>query len=211
MKCPHCCNSCTVEGKDMPLKTFKKIIDKYEDSLVAIGGGEPTLHPRFWDMLMYAVGRCYDGVWLATNGTITDTALTLAKLAENEIICCALSLDEAHDRSMVDEKVIDAFSKLPHAIHDIFRNSKGPIAVGRALENYKPEDMRSSEEECVCRGPLYMPNGDVLWCGCVDAPVLGNVHKGFELPDDYHDTDGCYTAYTLENHERKEMEECNAD
>jgi hypothetical protein len=214
MECPHCCRSCTSEGENRPFRTFKKIIDEYVDSHVAIGGGEPTLHPRFWDMLMYAVGRCYDGVWLSTNGSIKDTALTLAKLAKKEIIGCDLSLDEAHDRTMVADEVIDAFEALPHAIRDVFHKGIdgppiGPIAVGRALENYDPENMRKPEDECICPGPLYMPNGDVLWCGCPGAPVIGNVHKGFEIPDDFYESDECYSVYKKLKAEEA-MEESNA-
>lgn len=196
MNCPHCCNSCTSKGEDMSFRTFKKVIDECSGDYVAIGGGEPTLHPRFWDFIIYALARC-EGVWLATNGSKKEIALTLSMLAKKEVLGCELSLDEAHDRDMVDNEVVEAFEALPHGIRDVFyagEQYRGPIAQGRALENYSPGLMRKAE--CVCNGPVYMPNGDVKWCGCTNAPVIGNVYNDeIEMPEGYYDTNECYNEW----------------
>ncbi len=49
MSCEHCCYSCTHEGEDMSLETFRNCLgfDEYN----TLGGGEPTIHPLFWQFL----------------------------------------------------------------------------------------------------------------------------------------------------------------
>lgn len=81
MSCKHCCYSCTMKGKHGALP---QIIDNirfasdYSDC-VAIGGGEPTLHPDFFEILR----RCIDTfsfVWMATNGSQTNAMYRLVDI-----------------------------------------------------------------------------------------------------------------------------------
>lgn len=179
MTCDHCCYSCGPEGEDMSIRTFKNALKL--DEMISIGGGEPTLHPQFWEMLGLAIGSS-DYVWLATNGTVTDTALALAKLAKKQVIGCELSLDQFHDAYMVDQEVKQAFWNLVGGIRDITHDGKdNPIWQGRTKEYYTKEECRA---DCVCPGTLITPSGDVKPCGCEDAPILGNVNDhGFDLND----------------------------
>ena len=68
MECEHCCMSATAKGEDMSIGTFKNALEY--DEYITIGGGEPTLHPKFWEMMGLALGFG-EYVWLATNGSIT--------------------------------------------------------------------------------------------------------------------------------------------
>jgi len=184
MMCDHCCYRCTPDGEDMSIETFQNAL-AFEGECVAIGGGEPTLHPHFWEIMGIALGTA-EYVWLATNGTQTRTSLALAKMAKKGVIGCELSLDQFHEYSMVDEEVKVAFWALEHGIRDITRDgSQDPVRAGR-YNDYRDED--EGRDECPCPEPMIKPNGDVMACGCEDAPFIGNVNAAgsfIEITDDY--------------------------
>ena len=157
----------------MTLETFKNALD-YTD-YVSLGGGEPTIHPKFWEFFGLALGHCSEGLWLATNGSMTEIALTLAKIAKKGVIGCSLSRDEWHDP--IDQRVVDAFkvSKISQweQTNDgrEIRTITSPVVSGR---------QKTGTDDCICEGLFVAPNGDVKPCGCLDAPVIGNVNTGFE-------------------------------
>ena len=90
----------------MSIRTFKQCLD-LGDEMLAIGGGEPTVHPKFWELLGLALGYC-ENVWLATNGKKTDTALRLARLAARGVLGVDLSLDDWHES--IDNAVVKAYT-----------------------------------------------------------------------------------------------------
>ena len=108
MTCEHCCYSCNAQGEDMAIETMRNAINQIGGESIAIGGGEPTIHPLFWQILGESIAYS-DYVWLATNGSMTGIALALAKMAKRGVIGCALSQDEYHD--YIEPEVIAAFSK----------------------------------------------------------------------------------------------------
>lgn len=171
----------------MSLRTFEKAL-ALDDEVVAIGGGEPTVHPRFWEFLCLAIAH-YSSVWLATNGKRTDTALALAKMAKKGVISCDLSLDCYHEE--IDKKVRDAFVQdrrvVPtygvhdhnpgdlRSIRDVTASWQGIIASGRGAK------VPGASEGCPCEDPVVRPNGFIYQCGCLDAPKIGDVNKGYTL------------------------------
>ena len=180
MRCKHCCYSCTSKGQDMTLDTFKRAMQLVEDygSDLSIGGGEPTLHPEFWQFLGYALSKEFEGpLWLATNGKRTADALALAKLAKTGAIACALSQDKWHER--VEPRVVQAFTRpsaYSHTYNDShpndfreIRNITAPFNAGR---------WKSGERRCVCPDLVVQPDGKITQCGCLDSPVVGNVRSG---------------------------------
>jgi len=84
MTCAHCCYSCNRKGKHADYSTVIDAIAfcrSMNDEVISIGGGEPTLHPRFFDILK----RCLDDfnyVWFATNGSQTKTMFRLADILD---------------------------------------------------------------------------------------------------------------------------------
>lgn len=188
MSCAHCCMSATAKGKDMSIKTFRNVLH-YCDGYISIGGGEPTLHKLFWQFLCEAIGSC-EAVWLATNGSKTDIALTLAKMAKTGTIQCALSQDAYHDP--IDPKVVDAFTVDKNTdyygygrLHYEYNNLDS-----RSIRNVTNHEINAGrcdfgEDGCVCPELLVKPNGDVKLCGCVDAPFVGNVNTGLDIPLDF--------------------------
>lgn len=84
MACDHCCYSCRPgKGQHMDFSTALDAIAfaaDYTES-ISIGGGEPTLHPRFFDILSACLSR-FDYVWLATNGSQTKSMHRLANIID---------------------------------------------------------------------------------------------------------------------------------
>lgn len=52
MFCEHCGFSCTAEGEDMSMEVFERTLQVFEGSYITIGGGEPTLHPKIFEMVL---------------------------------------------------------------------------------------------------------------------------------------------------------------
>jgi len=175
--------SCTKKGEDMSITTFRNAL-KY-DGMLTIGGGEPTLHPLFWQILMEAIAHSEESLWMATNGSQTEIALALANLAKKGVLGVALSLDVFHDP--IDCKVVEAFTKSLN--HPSSYNTSTDYREIRNVSGHliKAGRCKDGEEGCICSSLFVKPNGDVKGCGCKNAPLFGNVNKGFEIPYMFED------------------------
>jgi len=197
MLCAHCGMNCTAKGEDMSFKTFKQAI-KMAGEAIVIGGGEPTIHPKFEQFLFYAMAHC-EYVLVITNGKLTDKAIALARLANKEDsnnVChlsAALSQDDYHEE--IDERVVAEFD-------GYIRNTSHHLTnAGRC--NF-------GEDGCICEGdPFVKPNGDVHQCGCEDSPKVGDVFNGFQSLTDHGDGEwSCHKDCTKEvEEEDEELEE----
>lgn len=190
--CAHCCYTCRPgAGKHMTRETWCNAIvfarDYSGSDFVAIGGGEPTLHPEFFDILKYALDS-FEYVWLATNGTRKAKMKRLYNIINQEDhaiyqedkLTVALSTDYYHDHSKVDAWVYNTWQRSVRFKRNGFelRNvSGGVIAVGRAKRTgvWSLPDTKSN---CVCNGIFINPDGDIKPCGCLDSPVIGHVSTG---------------------------------
>ena len=154
-----------------------KLAAEYGEN-ISIGGGEPTVHPLFWDFIGLAIAYTDEGPpWLATNGKLTETALILARLARKGVLSVELSQDEFHEE--IEWDVVEAFQKPKRGeymarynddfrgIRDITQGGrKEPIPVGRAAELYDAE-----QTECCCDDLFVAPNGDLYTCGCQSIKI----------------------------------------
>lgn len=186
MSCAHCGNNCTAKGRDMSEKVFAAVCQYVEDNegdegTITLGGGEPTLHPRFWQFmgLALSVGE----VWLATNGSVTKTALRLAHMAKRGVIGCALSQDVYHDP--IEDSVVQAFKRNPRKFYGDDHNPDR-----REIRDVTAKEIAAGrcdwgEDKCLCPDILVEPDGTVRTCGCADAPVLGNILTGFSIPEGF--------------------------
>ena len=183
MTCAHCCYNCTNNGEDMSLETWGKAMEM-SDGSISLGGGEPTLHPQFWQMLGESIGDQYcEYVWLATNGSQTRTAIALAGMAKAGVIGCALSQDPWHDE--IDERVVEAFTrdKREYSGYDNRTPDAREIRdVSQNVINGGRCDWGS--DGCVCPDLIIEPDGTIRGCGCDDAPTFGTVYAP-EIPDDW--------------------------
>lgn len=208
MKCIHCGFSCSPRKKRfMTMNNFRKAV-KMDDESVVIGGGEPTLHPLFWEILGYAIGHS-QYVWLATNGSQTDTAISLARMAEKGVIGCALSLDHYHDE--ISDRVIEAFKNDKswsrddrdlREIRDVFYSVK---YAGRA----KASGVYTETDGCICDGMIADPDGVLFSCGCKKL-VIGRIDSGFNKAGKFM-YDYIYRTQLIEGGEKPPVDEDELD
>lgn len=183
--------ACTTSGTDMTMRTWRAtlaLIESYGDE-ISLGGGEQTLHPRFWQILGESIAAS-EYVWLATNGSITRTALALAKLAKRGITGVALSMDSYHDP--IDPEVVDAFTRDKPSRYSGFDNRTSDCRELRNVDGSEINVGRCDfgKEGCVCPGLIITPTGVIKACGCDDAPAFGTVFKP-DIPGDWN-TGDCY-------------------
>lgn len=213
MKCSHCCYSCRPgKGKHMDYHTAIDAIAfarNYTET-ISIGGGEPTLHPRFFDILRFCL-QDFDYVWMATNGSQTKAMWRLHNIIENcdyesferEDYCTcgeedcycepegliaqdgklyvALSLDHFHDRDKVDERIEQLWERMSAR-----QNSHYEIRDVTRSRNGVADQGRAKRtgagwgDHCVCSDHIVRPDGKIKMCGCTGAPVIGNIWSGIE-------------------------------
>jgi len=190
MSCSHCAFSCGAKGQSMTMKTFKNALKYCDEENITLGGGEPTIHPKFWEFI--GLGLSVGEIWLATNGSITETALRLCVMAKRGVIGCALSMDEWHDP--IDQVVVDAFQDgmtrdSPRYSDQGYHPNRGS-GTGNQNDRREIRDVSFNvskrgraiesgvwhKDECTCPGLMCRPNGDMYPCGCSDAPKIGNVN-----------------------------------
>jgi len=200
MTCEHCSQRASERGSDMSLKTYKNAIElcKDYDDMVQLGGGEPTLHPKFWEFL--GLGLSVGELWLATNGSNTETSLALCGMARRGVIGCALSMDHWHDP--IDWDVVEAFqdgmkrSMRSNDNSGLYYTDQGYQAAkagdGREIRDVSNNILKRGraidnecwhEDGCVCNTLTVKPNGDARGCGCPRATKLGNVNETVNIPD----------------------------
>ena len=168
MSCSHCGMNCTHEGEDMTMETLKKVLNLGLSDSYIIGGGEPTIHPEFWQMLGLIIGHASKYAWMATNGSMTDIAIALSGLSKGSSrFGVALSQDGYHDP--IEWRVVQAFERDENEI----RNVEGfEINSGRCDWGTKG---------CICNKIFVKPNGDIHMCGCLDSPKIGDCDEGIYL------------------------------
>ena len=165
MSCAHCGMNCTQEGEDMTMETLKKVLNLGLSDSYTIGGGEPTIHPEFWQMLGLIIGHASEYAWMATNGSMTDIAIALSGLSKGSSrFGVALSQDGYHDP--IDWRVVQAFERDGNEIRDV---TDSEINSGRCDWGI---------EECICNEIFVKPNGDIHMCGCLDSPKIGDCDEG---------------------------------
>lgn len=201
--CQHCAFSCTMRGKHMTWNTFidaVSFIRNCNNEIITIGGGEPTLHPRFFDILKICL-EDFEYVWMATNGSQTKTMFRLANIIKGEDypdcdcedvdycdceggiyqenkLTVALSQDYFHDD--INPGIVSMWNKYANQhrrsnfeIRDVTKNYEGVRAQGRAKKNNV-----GWSEDCICSDFIIKPDGKVKLCGCEKSPIIGNVWDG---------------------------------
>jgi len=166
--CRHCAVSARSDGIDMPMYTFREVMRRLREvpslKKVCLSGGEPTLHPQFWQYVELALENANGAVQISTNGTVTDSALRLAKLAKDGVLEARLSHTKYHRREMVSQDVVNAFS--PQS-HDLRLLTEGIFSkTGRAALYGIGVDMCFWDF-----GFVINPRGDVFNCGCMKDRV----------------------------------------
>ena len=176
MRCAHCCYGSGPERKEfMSMETFRAVLKLEPYALLNIGGGEPTCHPLFWDIIAEALRARGSGfVWLATNGKKSNDAILIAEMVRAGEINAVLSQDKWHEP--ISPYVVEFWRQTKNynhrsVIRDVGAGGVKPIGQGRCDWGLD-----------VCNGnggPWVMWDGSVRQCGCLDAPVIGDVFDGY--------------------------------
>ena len=162
--------------------------DGYEHGLgdlsttLCIGGGEPTMHPQFWQffgMAMEAQVRDeFDAmVWMKTNGKLHDRAKAVLQLgAQNAtVFACDLSADQFHEEIKKDMYAYAGESKWRNIPADRvadcgFARDNGESGVGEFSHSHHKSSAAEAglpwPAQCVCEDVFVNPNGDIFMCGC---------------------------------------------
>lgn len=210
MSCAHCCMSCAADkrGEFMSIDTFNRALDVLGDDHVTIGGGEPTLHPKLFEMIGTVLcDREY--LFMVINGKKTNIARTLHGLSKgNDRFDVELSQDEYHEP--IDPAIVRLYTET-----DSIRTVTQISNTGHAVENGV-----GTTSECVCATLFVKPNGDIKTCACDDAITLCNVHdkNASDIIDNYNtmlcdigeSIDQCTTAMrdSLQELDQDEMDLC---
>jgi len=166
MSCACCAVSAGPAGRDMDMDTFKRVCERIREvprlKKVCLSGGEPTLHPLFWEFVDMALGKMGHVLQITTNGSVTESALKLADMGRKGILEARLSLTEYHNRSMVSPEVVKAYES---NLHDLRTVGTGTLISlsGRAAVN------QISNGLPVCfwdLGWLIDAAGHIFNCGC---------------------------------------------
>jgi hypothetical protein len=184
----------------MSWEHFTAAVDRaveLEEDHIFLTGGEPTIHPLFWEMVGHIL-RLRLEFSLVTNGKVTESALILERLARWGYGYVELSQDRFHEP--VDPRTLEAFENdgpyhwdrlmgkggpfriyrpgqwnPPYIYHYVsVRDSQktGLVAAGRG-RNIEGADQR--KYSCACDSTFIRPDGRVFRCGCEDAPQIGFV------------------------------------
>lgn len=193
MSCAHCCYRCSMHGMHMRREVWETAIDfaKNQEDSISIGGGEPTLHPNFWEILGLCLGS-FEFVWLATNGSQTNTAIALAGLAKKGAIGCALSQDYWHDE--IDYRVVEAFQIVGRRGDNDGREIRNVSEHPENLSPGRDPTLAGNPKNCPCPGLFITPTGKIKACGCRRSPVIGNVFDGISTPTP---EDGWYDCHKV--------------
>ena len=194
--------------------------EEYDSEVIVIGGGEPTLHPDFFEILEDCL-RSFNYVWMATNGSQTKTMRRLADILDGEDyhgeydegiclknhdqFCVALSLDYFHDP--IDEKIETLWKHRSerrgsgYEIRDVTKSPNGPIVTGRAKKTQS-----GWATGCCCSEVMIIPSGKIKLCGCRNSPIIGDVWYDIEdkwkkhmETDEYRDTN-CFNGEPISAH-----------
>lgn len=203
MECGHCCFSCTKQGVDMDLETFRAAcrLAAKRDMGITLGGGEPTLHKDFWQYFGLAMGACSeeDRLFIVTNGTNCEIAIALARMARSGAIGAALSRTMWHLEQAVQPhpSVVAAFTDGLEERRQRMQSGNASFMDLRELREetgYRGEPFahgRAAEwgldGECCCDSLHIAPNGNIFSCGCM-VEMFGNVHSP-AIPADYWERD----------------------
>jgi hypothetical protein len=172
MLCPHCGFSCTSKGRDITFSSFKSAIylcNKIRIGQITIGGGEPTIHLLFFDILQYSLDNFRGLIGIITNGKDSFSALKLLDIYKKHKgkLFIGLSKDDYHEP--ICDYVYSEYKKYG-LIHRFGHISN----IGRAKKLLKKDE--KVDKKCFSP-PIITPNGNVKQCACGNAPVLINVSK----------------------------------
>lgn len=155
----------------MTMDTFRKAVavSADYDSLITIGGGEPTLHPDLLAMLGIASFLSSGPIFMVTNGTCSERLWgTLMEARARDKIAIYVSNDLWHDSSMIKPWVARDADRNMLWWGDPSTGHRTLIRRGRARRNWKKllweceqSGIEVSAKEAECGDLRVSPDGRV--------------------------------------------------
>lgn len=152
MECPHCYASATPDGRHVPIEDMEIVVERAGACGVcqlAVGGGEPLLHPGIGDLL----ALCHkNGIVpnLSTNGMhLSGKNLSLLKRYCGAV---ALSLEAVGERFGLWRK--DGFRGLEKAM-DKLKKARVPTVIQVTLSEANFGDLPQIVDFCLAKPHLY--------------------------------------------------------
>ncbi len=171
LQCQYCyAQSGTGQTKEIDFDTLINIIDQAKDlgvhSIVVIGGGEPTLHPRFKDIIAYIDSL---GIipMIFSNTILIDKKL--AQFLHDHNVSVMGKLDSLH--SEVQDFLVGkegAFDSIQKGLHNLMEAGFTDIPDGHHLRlgiSFVSNKMNLNEIEEIwqyCRSNSIFPNMEIL-------------------------------------------------
>lgn len=141
--CTYCYQGSTTSGKHASFTNIKKIIDRLSESHcleIAIGGGEPTSHPKFLDILSYAQKKnifpsfsTRNYQWINNNVPSREMSVytsaigySIESIADLE----KLKIDSYYRKKIVPHIVLGTVQDLDGLLRYCAQNSYTPLLLG---------------------------------------------------------------------------------
>jgi hypothetical protein len=185
-----------------------------EDSeFITIGGGEPTLHPRFFDILERCLKR-FDHVWFATNGSVTESMYRIHNIMQDqdyesfECTCTeedleyyececdhqviysnsklAVDISSDHYHDPIDERVVNLWKRMSKDNHNYNFRDVAHSGGGVSNQGRAARTGAGQGNHCVCSDIIIKPDGRLKMCGCHFSPIIGDIWRGISKEYDYH-------------------------
>ncbi len=173
LTCPVCfADSSPAREKHLPLSTIERMFDAIveaegEPDLVQISGGEPTLHPQFFEVLELARSKPIRHVMLNTNGLrIAQEPDFVEKLAENKKgFEVYLQFDSLRREALMDIRGADLRRVRQQALENLEKHGISTTLVCVVKKGVNDDEIGeivkyALEWKCV-RGVTFQPVQDV--------------------------------------------------
>ena len=193
LSCRHCGSDCRMlsENDDMPLPDFLKVLDEVKAHqepgkvMVITSGGEPTIHPRFFDILKKAHELGFAQVQVASNGLSFRDIEFCKKAVEAHLHPIYLSFDGVTDDVYIQARARKMFHVKQQVLDNLRSLPKHPsvVLVPTVVKGMNDKQLGdivkfAFENSDIVRGVNFQP---VAFTGRITAEEL---EKGrFTIPD----------------------------
>jgi MoaA/NifB/PqqE/SkfB family radical SAM enzyme len=141
LACAHCYLG-EARDVDLPVATCARLLEEFEAGgglRLLLSGGEPLMHPGFWEINEMLPARDVRTV-LLTNGTLIDAAAA-RRLKVHEVQVSLDGLEQSHDRLRGEGSFAEALAGL-HAA----REAGLPISVATTVNEWNAGEFDDLEQ-----------------------------------------------------------------
>ena len=223
MGCSHCLNDCLPEGVDMSQEKFNQFLKMIKETgtmaPILVSGGEPTLHPNWFEMVKTLLDNGFYTM-LLSNGLFVDNDEQVEKLKilksykffkeqithDAQYYPIPINYKKIKELNLILEKQIRAVSSEGRAKKNGIQSTKTYSACinPRSFKIQRPEIkfwglvglMTQAERFCF---PLITPTGDIKSGESFFCKTIGNIYDSEEKLTDGLSNLSCNTCGLINN------------